>query len=346
MNELSYPLISVVMSVYNGEKYLSEAIDSILLQSYSNLELIIVSDGSTDNSVDIIRKYMVTDNRIVLIDRENKGLPFSLNEGIARAKGKYIARMDADDISLPNRLEKQIRYLHENKLDVCGSYCEAFGENIRHRIIAPPISHTDIKFRLMFSSAFAHPTVMFRKEVFDKVAYNCSYKVAQDYKLWVDIVSKGFKLGNIPEVLMRYRTHSGQASTKKSEMQKKAAKQIRRDSIKMLNPEEASIVSRSLELDQNISLIHFASLLKDTNQLAKKRSISVDTAALALKYLYESSIPKSIPKSLLFYLIYIERSKEYYKKPSEELRVLAKALINPDSKTFRNLKVIVNKLNL
>ena len=97
---MNNPLVSVVMSVYNSEKYLKEAIESILNQTYTNFEFIIVNDGSTDSSLDIIQEYMKKDERIVLISRDNKGLPYSLNEGIEKAKGKYIARMDADDISL------------------------------------------------------------------------------------------------------------------------------------------------------------------------------------------------------------------------------------------------------
>ena len=123
------------MSVYNGEKYLAEAIKSILNQTYKNFEFIIVNDGSKDNSVEIIKNYMKKDNRIVLIDRENKGLPYSLNEGISIAKGQYIARMDADDISLSNRFEKQIKYMEENKIDVCGSYIKLFGDNTKEQIV-------------------------------------------------------------------------------------------------------------------------------------------------------------------------------------------------------------------
>ena len=97
------------MSVYNGEKYLVKAIESILNQTYTKFEFIIVNDGSSDNSLKIIKEFMKKDNRIILINRENKGLPYSLNEGISIAKGKYIARMDADDISLSERFEKQIK---------------------------------------------------------------------------------------------------------------------------------------------------------------------------------------------------------------------------------------------
>lgn len=138
------------MSVYNGEKYLAEAIESILNQTYKNFELIIINDGSKDNSVEIIKNYMKQDNRIVLIDRENKGLPYSLNEGISVAKGEYIARMDADDISLPTRFEKQVDYMQKNELDVCGSYIKLFGDNRKEQVIKNPITNEDIRFSLLF----------------------------------------------------------------------------------------------------------------------------------------------------------------------------------------------------
>ncbi|HIP11775.1 MAG TPA: glycosyltransferase family 2 protein, partial [Arcobacter sp.] len=102
------PMVSVLLSVYNGEKYLDEAIESILNQTYQDFEFIIINDGSTDKSLEIIEKYKKEDNRIVVISRENKGLIYSLNEGISQAKGKYIARMDADDISLATRFEEQV----------------------------------------------------------------------------------------------------------------------------------------------------------------------------------------------------------------------------------------------
>jgi len=114
--------VSIVMSVYNAQKYLDEAIESILNQTYSNFEFIIINDGSTDKSLEIIENYAKKDSRIIVINRENKGLIYSLNEGIRKANGKYIARMDADDISLPQRLEKQVEFMEKNKnIGICGT---------------------------------------------------------------------------------------------------------------------------------------------------------------------------------------------------------------------------------
>ena len=123
-----HKLISVVLPVFNGDKYLSEAIESILNQTYINFEFIIINDGSTDGSLTIIENYRVKDNRIVVISRENKGLIASLNEGIRIANGGYIARMDQDDLSLPTRLEEQVKFMDSNQLDICGTYVQLFNK--------------------------------------------------------------------------------------------------------------------------------------------------------------------------------------------------------------------------
>ncbi len=195
------------MSVYNSEKYLEEAIDSILNQTYSNIEFIIINDGSTDKSLKIIQEYMLKDKRIVLISRENKGLPYSLNEGIEIAKGDYIARMDADDISLPTRFEEQVTFMKKNlDIGICGTWAEIFGETINNRLLRHPKNHDELKTRLLFSVCFAHPTVMIRKNVLElnNLKYNISYMNAQDYELW-NKLSQVTKMENIQKVLLKYR---------------------------------------------------------------------------------------------------------------------------------------------
>lgn len=204
---MSIPLISVIMSVYNAEKYLSEAIESILNQTCRNFEYIIINDGSTDKSLEIIEKYNTLDDRIILINRENKGLITSLNEGIDLSKGKYIARMDADDISLPKRFEEQINFLEKNTdIGVCGTWVEVFGENIKDTLWKMPFIDEELKPRLLFSVTFAHPSVMMRKELIDKYSlkYKKQYKHAEDYNFWLDF-SKYTKFANIPQKLLRYR---------------------------------------------------------------------------------------------------------------------------------------------
>jgi glycosyltransferase involved in cell wall biosynthesis len=207
--------ISVIMSVYNGEKYLSLAVESILNQSYSDFEFIIINDGSTDTSLDILNKFKEKDKRIKIISRENKGLIYSLNEGINLAQGEYIVRMDADDISDSQRLEKQLKYIKDNDLDICGSYADVInnlGEKVGE-MKYPPLGNK-IKFFILLHNTFIHPSVIFKKSIFEKAGgYKKSFKHIEDYELWTRLVFK-YKAGNIPELLLKYRIHDGQITKK------------------------------------------------------------------------------------------------------------------------------------
>lgn len=225
VNNISmHPAVSVVLPVYNAEMYVGEAIKSILGQTFSDLELIVINDGSTDNSLDILQEFSGKDSRIKLVSRENQGLVATLNEGIRIADGRWIARMDADDISLPNRLERQVTWLERKGIDICGSWVECFGE--RSTIWRYPISHEGCEAQLLFDVPFAHPTVVARAEVFRKLAYDKRYVCAQDYDLWQRAWVAGFKLGNVPEPLLRYRMHTGQVSAK-DKVQRKLAQETR-----------------------------------------------------------------------------------------------------------------------
>lgn len=200
-------LISVVLPVYNGEKYLQEAIESILTQTYTNFEFIIINDGSTDNSLEIIEKYKSKDNRVIVISRENKGLIVTLNEGIGVAKGKYIARMDQDDISLPERFEVQVKFMEENlDIGICGSWIKSFGENIKAYKWKLSSSNKRLKTELLFSSCFAHPSVMIKKEILIKnnLYYDNFFVNAEDFKLWSEL-SYVTNFSNIDKVLLKYR---------------------------------------------------------------------------------------------------------------------------------------------
>ena len=337
------PLISVVMSVYNSEKYLTEAIESILNQTYENFEFIIVNDGSTDNSLEIIKEYIRQDERIVLIDRENKGLPYSLNEGINIAKGKYIARMDADDISLPERFEKQIEYMKKNELDSCGSYIKVFSENSNKTIVRKnPINHKDIKFTLLFFSCLAHPTVMFKKVVFDKVQYHIDYKVAQDYQLWVEISMAGFKIGNIPEVLLNYREHEAQASIEKFKRQQDTAHEIALKYANQSSSEKIDLIKKVIASKTDINFQDFKRLVNELIKISKDNNISDETIFIILKKIYIDCTPKSPFK----YFIYLLATKSNDKDLVEELILFLKSfiIINRNSTIYKFLKKYKNNL--
>ena len=206
------------MSVYNAEKYLKEAIDSILNQTYKDFEFIIVNDCSKDNSWNILKEYEKKHINIRLINNlENLGLTKNLNRALAISKGDYIARMDADDISELNRFERQMEFFetHED-VDIVGTFSKdinEFGEIIRTR--TTPITHIDIIRMLPKLSPIAHPTVMFRKNSLEKIGfYNIKYRTSQDLEMWLRAAGAGLKFYNIPEYLFKYRMDDDYVSRK------------------------------------------------------------------------------------------------------------------------------------
>jgi len=217
---MSNPLVTVVMSIYNASAFLAEALDSIINQTYKKIEIILVDDGSTDNTLGILKKYSELDSRIRLISRENKGLSYSLNEAINLSLGSYIARMDADDVALLDRIEKQINYMLDNDIDICGTYFRTFtGSNINKNITQLPVSNEDIRFKMIVGTPFAHPSVIGKKAIFKKYKYN-QLPAAQDYDLWSRMsLDKDVKFGNLPQALLLYREHDGQISKEKNKIQ-------------------------------------------------------------------------------------------------------------------------------
>jgi len=221
------PLVSVVLPVYNGEFFLAEAIDSILAQSFTDFELIIIDDGSTDHSLHIMRQYEKCDSRVKIITRENRGLVTTLNESIDMARGLWVARMDQDDIALPHRLERQLDWIESTGADVCGSWIEVFGGR-KKSIRKHPVTDEAIKMGLLFGPLLAHPTVMMRTELIRNLRYNIDWEKCEDYDLWERAAQAGWKMTNVPEVLLYYRQHNTQISNKSSSRQNNLTQQISR----------------------------------------------------------------------------------------------------------------------
>lgn len=213
------PLVSVVMPVYNSEKYIKEAIDSILAQTYSNFEFIIVYDKSTDKTLDIIKSYQ--DERIKIINGENKGLAAALNKGILSSKGKYIARMDSDDISLPERFEKQVACLNNNpEIGILGTKAQIIeNEAITNRFFLEDFyKYKNHIFEIgivdvLNTCVFCHPTVMFNKDILvkDNLFYDNSINGGEDQELWTRAILKT-KLAILNENLLQYRVHNSNAT--------------------------------------------------------------------------------------------------------------------------------------
>lgn len=223
------PKISVVMSVFNGEAWLQEAIDSILTQTFRDFEFIIIDDGSTDRSAEIIRSF--ADKRIILVRQKNSGLAAALNQGILLAKSELIARMDADDISFPERLQTQVSFLDQHH-EIVGLGSGAIYIDEQGKDVAPvfmPEQHADILAWLP-ESPFIHPSVMFRKDAFYRAGqYLNEFVCAQDAVLFNRMAREG-RLHNLRQPLLRYRI-TRNAVSRRTEEQRMLLREIIRRTV-------------------------------------------------------------------------------------------------------------------
>ncbi|MEN6462808.1 MAG: glycosyltransferase family 2 protein [Syntrophomonas sp.] len=208
---MSTPLVTILMAVYNGEAYLGEAIESMLRQTFNSFEFIIIDDASTDNSRRLAESYR--DPRIRIVGNpHNLRLAGSLNRGMSLARGQYIARMDADDVSLPYRLEKQVAFMESHKdIGLSGSWLQCFGD--KDQIWDYSLTPGMINSHMLFQNQLGHSTIIMRRELMIKnhLFYNLKFCEAEDYELWIRC-SEHFQLANLPEVLLLYRWHNNQAS--------------------------------------------------------------------------------------------------------------------------------------
>lgn len=207
-------MVSVVLPAYNAASTIRESINSVIEQTFSDWELIIINDGSNDNTDSIIRSFI--DKRIIYLNNAvNRGLIYTLNRGFSLAQGKYIARMDADDICLPKRLEKQVAFMEKHPdVVVCGTQIKYFGtKSSRYKKLKFPLDNRALKDMLAMSTCFAHPSVMIRRSVLvsNNVTYDLDYKNAEDYSMWIDLSQYG-NYANLSESLLLYRISDTQIS--------------------------------------------------------------------------------------------------------------------------------------
>jgi glycosyltransferase involved in cell wall biosynthesis len=228
---MSEPMISVLMPVHNGAQFIEEAVGSILQQQYQNFELLIVDDGSNDQTNAIVTGLSRGDKRVHVLWQEKSGIVAALNRGIGRAKGKYIARMDADDIAHPMRFTRQVTRMEaEPRLVACGTDFVKFGDSVQY--VSTPRTDEACKAVLMIESCFAHPTVMMRTQVIKRegLEYRADAEYVEDYKLWTELVPYG-EFANIPLALLQYRIHGGQISTGRIERQRDAHVRIASETL-------------------------------------------------------------------------------------------------------------------
>ena len=238
--------VAVVMPFYNASLYIKESVESILSQTFTDFNFYIIDDGSTDNSISIIEAF--NDPRIILIKNfENKGIVESLNSIFKKVKEEYIVRMDADDIAILNRIEKQVQFMDSNpEIGITGSWFSILGSN---ELISPPLSHDEIAISLMDYSAIGHPTVIIRRVTWykAKMQFNKNALHIEDYECWTKAVVNGIKLANIPENLLLYRKHTEQISSKFINQQNDNIRAIRSSYItelfKKLSKDEINILT-------------------------------------------------------------------------------------------------------
>lgn len=245
---LRTPMATVMVAVYNAAQYLRETIESVLAQDFKDFELLLLDDGSVDNSVDIINSF--TDPRIVLVQHKNNlGVVDNGNCGFGLAKGKYIFLLGHDDLCRSNRLSKQIAFMEENPaIGICGSWMRTFPheESEFQYPTQPDVIHCE----MLFFNPIGAPSVVIRKqEMFEKqIFYRNYYACAEDYDLWAQALAQGVVLANLPEVLVDYRIHENQMSSKSSERQMAVTMQVQYDLLRFLglNPSKQEMEIHSL----------------------------------------------------------------------------------------------------
>ena len=253
------PLVSILMPVYNTAPYLKEAMDSMLSQTFKDFELIVLNDCSPDNADEILDMY--NDPRIVRYKGErNMGLSNVLNAGMDMARGKYIARMDSDDISLPNRLEVQVKYMEEHPdIDLCSCGMKMFGA--KDDIWVRDSDPEKVKVTALLFSPILHASSIWKKESFDKYGLRFRQEMvpAEDYDMWCRALSKGLKLVNLPNVLYRYRIHPSQATTQ-TEKSRLKCREIQQEYMKDVLP---TLSNKNREAFPKKKLPIFIANLKD-----------------------------------------------------------------------------------
>lgn len=243
------PRVSVLMAVYNGERYLREAMDSIIGQTFTDFEFLIINDGSTDSSARIIQSYC--DPRICLVDSDsNLGLTVSLNRGLGLAKGEFVARMDADDISKPERLALQVSFMDANpQVGVCGSWVQYSSDKCVWKL---PERSEEIRCWQFHTVGVAHPSVMMRRQFFaeHRLLYDPQYRYAQDFELWGRAI-RYMDFANIQKVLLDYRISPAQICAKYGTEQLAAIAPLRLQRVRELGIEPTSDQQQLHEMIMN-----------------------------------------------------------------------------------------------
>lgn len=317
---MAIPLVSIIMPVYNGAHYLNDAIDSILHQTFIDFELVIINDGSTDKSESIVLSY--EDERIRYLKNEcNKGICFTLNRGVSIAQGKYVARMDCDDISNVRRLEKQVCFLENNlSVGIVGCDLEIFGDGIeKNRYFHFVHTSEDCKAGLLFDTCFAHPAVMFRRSIVaqHKLYYDEEYRGLEDFELWWRMADY-CDFANLPEALLYYRIHGRQITqniTEKVSMKSKAFMRERLTAYCSFNEHEFKLFDayccNNWEYFNNDNISILFNLLRKiknspvTNKSDSYKKSMCKTLAKVIANVAQNTKNVTIPKAIMYTKAYM-----------------------------------------
>ena len=271
------PLISVIMPLYNAERFVGESIENVLRQTVGDFELIVIDDASTDASAEIARAYAAKDDRIVLMHNElNSGAARTRNRALDAARGKFITFMDADDLCSPERFAKQLAFFERHpQTDICGSYYTMFGTRGGNGElkIQVPLTHEEIQYQLFFGCPFGMSSVMLRSEPFKRTGIRFRECMAEDYQLWVDL-SEHLRMANIPEYLTFYRRWEDQISTRQLDRQTLSAQLTQQEQLARklgvrLSDDEARIFTRFSLRTGNVKKRELASYRRILTRLYK-----------------------------------------------------------------------------
>lgn len=296
--------ISILLPVYNAGKFLDETLKSLILQNFDDFEIICIDDCSKDNSYEILEEFHKNyPEKIVLLKNEtNLGIVGSLNKGIDKASGKYIARMDADDICLQGRLKKQFLYMEQHpEIGICG--CQIYKFGALNRKVYLPCSPEDVKATLLFNCCLIHPSVVMRAEVIKKnnIRYSTDFEYAEDFEFWTRAM-EFCEIANLKERLLKYRVHSDSISSSRSAKQKELERNIKKKQMKkyfsQLSIEETDLISGFEQLDEtNVSklydvcqkIIDINNKTSDFNNRALKKALYKYTGKLLRNKFIEDS---------------------------------------------------------
>lgn len=297
------------MPVYNGEKFITQTIDSVLNQTFSDFEFIIVDDGSTDNSERIVKSY--NDERIKFFkNKNNSGIVFSLNRALEISCAEYIARIDADDICMKERLKIQSDFLDSNEnVGVCSAnICYIDAEGVEGRIVKMPISADECKVNFLFGNQVIHPAAMFRRELAVKVGgYTVGMEPAEDYDFWIKLLEIS-EIQNIDEVLLKYRTHSSNYSIiKRHEYNQKFTEILGRRS-KLRFPEMINSDFLNFHVKSMIGTWNEVSYFEEVVELKRWRKSLIENNS-RLKIFNQLLLKKSIDRNLISILLSIIKCK-------------------------------------